>query len=55
MTTGASRTPLLRIPGGSVIFPFNIVWLPATNDQAATDQMMAQNRTFYVGPRYSLR
>ena len=48
MTTGAFRTPLLRIPGGSVIFPFNIVRLPAANDQATIDQMVAQNRTFYV-------
>jgi cytokinin dehydrogenase len=47
MTTGAFRTPLLRIPGGSVIFPFNIVRLPATNDRAATDEMVAHNRMFY--------
>lgn len=47
MTAGAFRTPLLRIPGGSVTFPFNIVRLPATNDRAAIDQMAAQNRTFY--------
>jgi FAD/FMN-containing dehydrogenase len=47
MTTGAFRTPLLRIPGGSVMFPFNIVRLPATNDQAAIDQMVTQNRAFY--------
>jgi FAD/FMN-containing dehydrogenase len=38
---------LLRIPDGSVIFPFNIVRLPATDDQATIDQMVAQNRTFY--------
>ena len=47
MTTGAFATPLLRIPGGSVIFPFNIVRLPAVNDRAAIDQMVAQNRAFY--------
>ena len=47
MTTGALRTPLLRVPGGSVMFPFNIVRLPATNDRAAIDQMIMQNRTFY--------
>lgn len=47
MTTGAFRTPLLRIPGGRVMFPFNIVRLPATDDQAAIDQMIKQNRTFY--------
>jgi FAD/FMN-containing dehydrogenase len=47
MTTDAFRTPLLRIPDGSVIFPFNIVRLPATDDQATIDQMVAQNRTFY--------
>ena len=47
MTTGAFRTPLLRIPAGSVMFPFNIVRLPATSDQAAIDQMITQNRTFY--------
>lgn len=29
------------------MFPFNIVRLPATNDQAAIDQMVTQNRTFY--------
>ena len=47
MTTDAFRTPLLRIPNGSLIFPFNIVRLPATDDQATIDQMVAQNRTFY--------
>ena len=47
VTTGAFRTPLLRIPAGSVMFPFNIVRLPATYDQAAIDQMVTQNRTFY--------
>jgi FAD/FMN-containing dehydrogenase len=47
MTTGAFRTPLLRIPGGSVMFPLNIVRFPATNDRVAIDQMTAQNRTFY--------
>jgi hypothetical protein len=51
MTTGAFRTPLLRIPAGSLMFPFNIVRLPATNDQAAIDQMVAQNRMFYDGIR----
>ena len=47
MTTSAFRTPLLRIPAGSVVFPFNIVRLPATNDQAEINQMIVQNRTFY--------
>jgi cytokinin dehydrogenase len=47
MTTEAFRTPLLRIPGGSVMFPFNLIRLPATSNQAAIDQMVAQNRAFY--------
>jgi FAD/FMN-containing dehydrogenase len=47
MTTEAFRTPLLRVPGGSVIFPFNLIRLPATSDQATIDQMVAQNRAFY--------
>ena len=33
------------------MFPFTIVRLPATNDQAAIDQMVAQNRMFYDGIR----
>ena len=47
MTTDALRTPLLRIPEGSVMFPFNLIRLPATNDPAAIEQMIAQNRAFY--------
>jgi len=47
MTTEAFRTPLLRVPGGSVIFPFNLIRLPATSDQATIDQMVTQNRAFY--------
>ena len=46
MTTGAVRTPLLRIPEGNVMFPFNIVRLPATNDPATIETMIAQNRAF---------
>jgi cytokinin dehydrogenase len=29
------------------MFPFNIIRLPATSDQATIDQMVVQNRTFY--------
>jgi cytokinin dehydrogenase len=47
MTNSAFRTPMLRIPGGGVMFTFNIVRIPATKDQATIDAMVAQNRAFY--------
>jgi FAD/FMN-containing dehydrogenase len=43
MLTGASRTPLVRLPDESVAFAFNIIRIPS----ARTEQMVAQNRMLY--------
>ena len=47
MLTKACRTPLFRLPDEDVVFPFNIIRMPPTDDAAATQRMVAQNRTLY--------
>ena len=47
MLTRACRTPLFRLPGEDVVFPFNVIRMPATDDAAATQRMVAQNRRHY--------
>ena len=47
MLTRTCRTPLFRLPDESVVFPFNIIRMPASNDVAAAERMVAQNRTLY--------
>ncbi|MBT1508934.1 FAD-binding protein [Bradyrhizobium sp. SRL28] len=47
MRTQACHTPLLRLPDESVVFPFNVIRMPASDDRAATQRMVAQNRSLY--------
>jgi cytokinin dehydrogenase len=47
VNTSAMRTPLFRIPNESVIFAFNVVRFPTTNDLAVAEQMVTKNRALY--------
>ncbi|MBR0708558.1 FAD-binding protein [Bradyrhizobium liaoningense] len=43
--TGECRTPLLRLPDERVVFPFNLIRIPASADKANADRQLARNRT----------
>jgi cytokinin dehydrogenase len=43
----AIRTPLVRMPVGDVVFPFNLIRIPAAGDAERAEHMVAQNRIFY--------
>ena len=47
LRAGAFRTPLLRLPDEDIVFPFNLIRIPASNDPLATGAMVAQNRSLY--------
>ena len=52
LLTSAFRTPLVRLPDDSavsegVVFPFNIIRIPTSNDAATLELMVAQNRLLY--------
>ena len=47
MLTTPLRTPLVRLPDESVAFPFNLIRMPASNDTAKVEQMVAGNRVLY--------
>ncbi len=47
MLTQAVRTPLVRLPDEGVVFPFNVIRMPASNDPAEAEQMVADNRLLY--------
>ena len=47
MRTQACRTPLLRLPHEDVVFPFNVIRMPPSDDRAAIQRMMAHNRSLY--------
>jgi cytokinin dehydrogenase len=47
MRTSALRTPLVRMPENGIAFPFNIIRIPAANDMAAAERMVAKNRSLY--------
>lgn len=47
MLTDALRTPLVRVPDENIVFPFNIIRIPASNDKAKAAQMVANNRALY--------
>lgn len=49
--TRALRTPLVRFPDEPVIFPFNIIRIPASNDASEAEQMIARNRALYERAR----
>jgi cytokinin dehydrogenase len=45
--TEALQTPLVRKPDEGHAFPFNIIRIPASNDRAKAEQMIANNRSLY--------
>jgi cytokinin dehydrogenase len=47
MVTNACRTPLFRVPDEDVVFPFNVIRIPPSNDAATMQRMVAQNRALY--------
>jgi len=47
MFTKPLRTPLVRLPNESIVFPFNLVRIPESNDVAKVEQMVAKNRALY--------
>jgi FAD/FMN-containing dehydrogenase len=47
LRTRAFRTPLVRLPDEEIVFPFNLIRIPASNDPLATGIMVAQNRALY--------
>ena len=47
MLTRAFRTPMVRLPDESVVFPFNLIRIPAANDVAEMARMVAQNRALH--------
>jgi FAD/FMN-containing dehydrogenase len=40
-------TPLLRLPVDPLYYAFNLIRLPATDDVAETDRLLAANRAVY--------
>jgi cytokinin dehydrogenase len=51
MLTQAVRTPLVRLPDEGVVFPFNVIRMPAANDPIEVERMVADNRLLYRGIR----
>jgi cytokinin dehydrogenase len=47
LLTKAFHTPLVRLPGEDIAFVFNLIRIPASNDAAAAERMVAENRTLY--------
>ncbi|MFB9953134.1 FAD-binding protein [Rhizobium puerariae] len=47
LLAGALRTPLLRLPDEDVVFPFNLVRIPASDDALGAGRLVAGNRLLY--------
>jgi FAD/FMN-containing dehydrogenase len=47
LLTRAFHTPLVRLPEEDIVFVFNLIRIPASNDAAAAERMVAENRTLY--------
>lgn len=45
--TAAMRSPLVRMPDDATAFVFNLVRIPASNDAALAQRMIAHNRAIY--------
>ncbi|MBR1275178.1 FAD-binding protein [Bradyrhizobium sp. AUGA SZCCT0283] len=45
--TKAFRTPLVRLPAEDIVFVFNLIRIPASNDAATAERMLAENRMLY--------
>ncbi len=47
MSREAVRTPLVRLPDEPVVFALNVIRIPASDDRAAAERMVAHNRVLY--------
>lgn len=47
MFTDGCRTPLLRLPDERVVFPFNLICIPASAETANADRQVLRNRAVY--------
>jgi cytokinin dehydrogenase len=47
LLTKAFRTPLVRLPAEDIVFVLNLIRLPASNDAATAERMLAENRMLY--------
>jgi cytokinin dehydrogenase len=47
ISTSALRTPLVRMPAENIAFVFNLIRIPASDDGARAEQMIANNRALY--------
>jgi cytokinin dehydrogenase len=47
MLTTSVHTPLVRLPKENVVFAFNLIRIPPSNDVASAEQMVAKNRMLY--------
>ncbi|MGD9886233.1 MAG: FAD-binding protein, partial [Reyranella sp.] len=47
MSSRAVRTPLLRLPDEAVVFPFNLIRIPASGDRGEAEHAVGQNRELY--------
>jgi len=47
MSTTAVRTRQARLPDEPIVFPFNLIRIPASDDPASAERMVAQNRALY--------
>ncbi|ULK95722.1 FAD-binding protein [Bradyrhizobium sp. I71] len=47
MFTDGCRTPLLRLPDERVVFPFNLIRIPASADRVNAERLVMRNRELY--------
>lgn len=53
MVTTAVRTPQARLPEEPVVFPFNLIRIPASSDRPSAERMVAHNRVLYERIRHA--
>jgi hypothetical protein len=47
LLTKAFHTPMVRLPEEDIVFVFNLIRIPPSNDAATAERMVAENRTLY--------
>jgi FAD/FMN-containing dehydrogenase len=47
----AITSPLLRLPADHLVYAFNLIRIPTTNDTAEADRLVMANRAIYEGVR----
>jgi len=47
LRTTSVRAPLVRMPEEDIAFPFNLIRIPASDDRAEAERMVADNRALY--------